>query len=323
MKKKSSLRNSTPIKPNEEPQMTEENMEHLILLSCTEMQKITTKVHKANLLKTKENKIKDNEIDELNEKIDSIMLTNLDLQEALQKELENRHFYEREQKKIADYCNELNYKFHHMEKTISDYENTVKNITKENQDLVTMYDKKIEEIDLENKKIQKRIDDRIELFEHQKNEIFDKTAKINFLKVEIQRAKDDFNQRTIFNRKRIEELQKEYKDLQKNVYDLQIGCNVKKCEGAGKVGSVISPEEKKKMELKEIEKKIENCEQGNNELIEEFNELRKQYKEMKINTERDVKVSLKGGDGITSGIKTNRSSFVGGGNLFNFKKDKK
>ena len=268
------------------PKIDDENFVEKIALNCTEMKEIADKIHRANVLKTQENKIKDEEIDALNEEIRQIMLTNFELQTAIHKELELRQTYETEQRKIANYCNDLSYKFRHMEKTISDYENTVKSMKKQNEDLADAYDKKIEEIDKENKKLQKRIDDRIELYNHQKDEIYEKTAKVDNLGIEIQRQKDLFNERNTLNRTKFEELENKYKDMLKKVYELQLGIGLKKADGIAKVGETLSPEEIKKQQIKEIEKKIENCEHNNDELVEEINELNKQYKEMSKSTEK-------------------------------------
>ena len=263
-----------------------ENLEEKIAINCSEMKAIAEKIHKANLQKTQENKIKDDEIDLLNEEIRKIMLTNFDLQTQIQKELELRHTYETEQRKIANYCNDLSLKFRNMEKTIADYESTVKSMKKQNEDLADAYDKRIEEIDKENKKLQKRIDDRIELYNHQKNEIYEKTAKVDLLGVEIQRQKDLFNERNIMNKNKFEELQNKYKEMLKKVYELQLGIGLKKADGVGKVGDSLTPEEIKKKQIQEIEKKIEDCEQNNDELVEEINELNKQYKEMSKSIEK-------------------------------------
>ena len=273
-----------PINPN--PKTDEDNFEQKIAFNCSEMKEIAEKIHKANLLKTQENKIKDEEIDNLNEEIRQIMLTNFDLQTAIQKELELRHTYENEQRKIANYCNDLSAKFRNMEKTISDYENTVQSMKKQNEDLADAYDKKIEEIDKENKKLQKRIDDRIELYNHQRNEIYVKSTKVDNLGVEIKRQKDLFNEKNIMNRKKFEELQNNYKDMLKKVNELQIGIGLKKADGIAKVGQFLSQEEIKKLQMKEIEKKILSCEEINNELIEEINELNKQYKDMTKSAEK-------------------------------------
>ena len=243
--------NPSPQSPKNET----DNLEEKIAINCSEMKAIADKIHKANLQKTQENKIKDDEIDLLNEEIRKIMLTNFDLQTAIQKELELRHTYETEQRKIANYCNDLSLKFRNMEKTIADYEATVKSMKKQNEDLANAYDKKIEEIDKENKKLQKRIDDRIELYNHQKNEIYEKKAKVDLLGVEIQRQKDLFNERNTMNKNKFEELQNKYKEMLKKVYELQLGIGLKKADGIGKVGDILTPEEIKKKQIKEIEKK--------------------------------------------------------------------
>ena len=285
-----STKNRNRPKPKEllplNPKSEEDNYEQKIAFNCSEMKEIAEKIHRANVIKTQENKIKDDEIDALNEEIRQLMITNFDLQSAIQKELELRHTYETEQRKIANYCNDLSSKFRNMEKTISDYENTVQSMKKQNEDLADAYDKKIEEIDKENKKLQKRIDDRIELYNHQKDEIYEKSAKVDNLGVEIKRQKDLFNERNIMNRTKFDELQNKYKDMLKKVYELQMGIGLKKADGISKVGEILSPEEVKKLQIKEIEKKIETCEQNNDELVEEINELNKQYKEMAKSTEK-------------------------------------
>ena len=90
----------------------------------------------------------------------------------------------------------------------------VQSMKKQNEDLVDAYDKKIEEIDKENKKYKKECD-KIELYNHQKDEIYEKTAKVDNLGVEIQRQKDLFNERNIMNRNKFDELQN--KDMLKKV----------------------------------------------------------------------------------------------------------
>ena len=173
-----------------------------------------------------------------------------------------------------------------MEKTINDYENTVKSKKKQNEELADAYDKKIEEIDKLNKKFQKRIDDRIELYNHQKNEIYEKTTKVDNLQVEIQRQKDLFNKRNFLNKAKFDELEAKYKDMLKKVYELQLGIGLKKADDIAKRGETLSPKEIKELEIKEIEKKVENCEQDNDELVEEINKLNKKYKDLSKSTEK-------------------------------------
>ena len=100
-----STKNRIRPKPKEilplNPKSEEDNYEQKIAFNCSEMKEIAEKIHRANVIKTQENKIKDDEIDALNEEIRQLMITNFDLQSAIQKELELRHTYETEQRKIA------------------------------------------------------------------------------------------------------------------------------------------------------------------------------------------------------------------------------
>ena len=322
MKKLSSRTKSLPkkvnIRPNSKPKQKEnnlkeipinsENFEEQLNSNCNEMKEIAEKIHKANILKAQENKIKDEEIDSLNEEIRQVMINNADLQREIQEELNLRHKYEKEQREIADYCNSLCAKFREMDKTISDYEKKVNKMKKDNEDLADFYDKKIDEIEKENKKLTKRIDNRIELFNHQQNEIYEKTSKITTLDYEIQREKDLFNERNRLNKDKFDELKNKYDTLLKKVYELQLGCGLKKADGVSKVGKTLSPEEKKRLQIKEIEKKIENCEKNNDELVEQINDLNNQYKQMAESTDKQ--------HGSTVNSNTMRSTAMGTGTNF-------
>ena len=56
------------------------------------------------------------------------------------------------------------------------------------------------------------------------------------------------------NKNKFEELQNKYKDMLKKVYELQLGIGLKKADGISKVGEILSPEEIKKLQIKEITK---------------------------------------------------------------------
>ena len=146
---------------------------------------LAEKVYKANQLKIKENKIEDDEINYLNEEIRKIMINNYELQQKIQSQLNLRLTYEKNQKEIASYINDLNYKFRNYDETINKNESALNKLRKENQKLTNEYDKKIEKIEKENDKLKKRVQDRIELYLHQKGEIEEKTAKTRNLEKEI------------------------------------------------------------------------------------------------------------------------------------------
>ena len=113
------------------------------------------------------------------------MINNYELQQKIQNQLNLRITYEKNQKEIASYINDLNYKFRNYDETVRNYESAMNKLRKENKKLTDEYDKKIERIEKENNKLKKRVEDRIELYLHQKGEIEEKTAKTRNLEKEI------------------------------------------------------------------------------------------------------------------------------------------
>ena len=254
---------------------------------CQELKKLADKIHKANESKIKENKIKDSEINSLNDNIEKIILNNYDLEVAIQKELELRNKYEGEQKRIAAYCNDLKRKFQNMEQTIKDYEDTIQSMNKENVDLQNAYEKKIEQIEQDNLKLEKKIDDRINLYNQQKREIIDNQNRVEGIKRDIEQQKNTFNERAMVNKIKYEELEKKYNTLQKKVYELQMIFDIKKSENTK---NRIMKNKNKVDEIDVIEKKIKDYESSNLQLSNQIAELTKQWKEMSMGTESTMEI---------------------------------
>lgn len=220
--------------------------------------------------------MKDEEIDNLNDAIQKITLNNYDLEMAIEKELELRNKYEAEQRRIANYCNDLKLKFKNVDKTISDYETTIASMKEENIKLADAYDKKIEQIEKENKKIVTRIDDRIDVFNHQKAEIIENETKVDDLIKEIEQQKTVFEERSMLNKIKYDELEKKYANLQKKIYELQINCEIKKAENVQCEKRVSMAENEKG----DIERQIKEYEISNEKLTNQINDLTKQWKEL-------------------------------------------
>lgn len=254
-------------------------------ININEMKGIRDKIKQANEEKAKENKIKDEEVDMLNEKIHSVMTENINLQEEIEEKLKSRHDYEKKQKEIANYCNDLSDKFRNFEKTISNYENEVIKLMKENNDLQIYYDDKIKEIEDQNEKLKKRIKDREELISLKSDEMKEKTAKINNLKGEVKRLDSTFKERNDFNKNKFKELKDKYSDMLRKVYELQMGMEDKSPKEKRKEETTLTAKEKKELQIKEVEKKIESWEQDNEELVEEIHDLNNKYQEMSKTTE--------------------------------------
>ena len=244
---------------------------------CIELKKLAEKIHKANELKIKENKIKDSEIDSLNNDITNLILSNYDLEKAIQKELELRNKYDLEQKKIASYCNELKGKFYNMEKTIKEYENIIKNMNQENNKLQEAYENKIEEIGKENQRLEKKIEEKINIHNQIKNQIIENEKKVETLKKEIEQQKNFFTEKAMVNQIKYEELLKQYNSLQKKVYELQTIFDIKKVENKQK-----KFKNKEVNEFDIIEKKIKDYENDNYDLTNKIEELSKQFREISM-----------------------------------------
>ena len=268
---------------------------------------LAEKIYKANQLKIKENKIEDDEINYLNEEIRKIMINNYELQQKIQNQLNMRVTYEKNQKEIALYINDLNYKFRNYDETINKYETAMNKLRRENQKLTNEYDRKIEKIEKENYKLKKRVQDRIELYLHQKGEIEEKTAKTKNLEKEIKDQEKLVKNRVNINKEKVKELEEKYDDLYKKVINLEVNLEDQKLINLFKNDLFIIEEnntnvvfdknkkkkekdEKKKEdnnEIKDLNNKIENYETNNEALLYELTELNKRYENLIMNKRKN------------------------------------
>ena len=268
---------------------------------------LAEKIYKANQLKIKENKIEDDEINYLNEEIRKIMINNYELQQKIQNQLNMRVTYEKNQKEIALYINDLNYKFRNYDETINKYETAMNKLRRENQKLTNEYDRKIEKIEKENYKLKKRVQDRIELYLHQKGEIEEKTAKTKNLEKEIKDQEKLVKNRVNINKEKVKELEEKYDDLYKKVINLEVNLEDQKLINLFKNDlfiieenntNVIFDKNKKKKEkdekkkednneIKDLNNKIENYETNNEALLYELTELNKRYENLIMNKRKN------------------------------------
>ena len=268
---------------------------------------LAEKIYKANQLKIKENKIEDDEINYLNEEIRKIMINNYELQQKIQNQLNMRVTYEKNQKEMALYINDLNYKFRNYDETINKYESAMNKLRRENQKLTNEYDRKIEKIEKENYKLKKRVQDRIELYLHQKGEIEEKTAKTKNLEKEIKDQEKLVKDRVNINKEKVKELEEKYDDLYKKVINLEVNLEDQKLINLFKNDLFIIEEnntnvvfdknkkkkekdEKKKEdnnEIKDLNNKIEDYETNNEALLYELTELNKRYENLIMNKRKN------------------------------------
>ena len=280
---------------------------------------VIEKIYKANQLKIKENEIEDEEINSLNDQIRKIMLKNLEMQTKIEKQLNMRYFYEKNQKTIAAFVNDLNFKFRNYDQTILQYESSILKMKKDNKKLQNDYDKKIEDIELENEKLKKRIRDRIELYMHQKGKIDEKTVKTQNLENEIQNQKNMIKERVDMNKKKVNELEKKYDKIYKKIIEIEVNCEDKEVRKMMQ-NNLYTIEEnkikdkkgkKEKDEIKQLHQKIEDCELNNDELLKELKELNIQYEEItKHKDNKDNSKEKKQRLSVASTMKSSVSNYI-------------
>ena len=284
------------------------------------------KIYKANQQKIKDNEIEDEEINSLNEQIREIMIKNYEIQTNIQNQLNMRLLYEKNQRSIASYINDLNHKFRNYDTTINEYESSIYKMQRDNRKLQNEYDKKIEAIENENEKLKKRIKDRIELYLHQKGQIDEKSAKTQNLENEIHQQEDTIKERLNMNKKKMNELEGKYDQMYKKIIDIEVNCDDKKIksmldnplytieENNNKNNEKEKKEQNENKDVKNINQRIEDYELNNDALIFELKELNKQYEEMKknknTNMSRDISRDKKSKYSIGSTMKSSISNFI-------------
>ena len=326
--KKLTRSNSAHLKPKKtsknesSPNKIENNDKNKILPINNDLElkneiDLAEKIFKANQQKIEENKIEEEEINLLNEEIRKTMINNYELEEKIRTHLNLRLTYEKNQKEMALYINDLNYKFRHYDETVKKYESMMNKLKKENQKLTNEYDKKIEKIEKENDKLKKRVQDRIDLYVYQKGEIEEKTAKTKNLEQEIKEQEKLVADRVNIYKARIKELEEKYDNMYKKVINLEVNLedtkyklldndlftieenntnikydkNKKIKEGVTKPD--IKDKNKSKDEITDINNKIEDYETNNEALLYELIELNKKYESLLSNKRKNDTIRIK------------------------------
>lgn len=231
---------------------------------------------KAEVLKTEENTKKDQEIDELNDRIQLLMIKNYDLDMAIEKENELRYKYEQEIIRIANYCNDIKKKFCNIETTFENYRETVERLKDENEKLLTMYDGKIEGIEKGNEKIVKRIDDRIDLFDTNRKNIADGENRIKKINEEIARQKVKFEDKKMENKIKYDNLERNISIIQGKLSNAQLKHEMEQAE-KDRTEKFIKND---KNEAEDIIKEIDRFEKQNSMIQAQIEDLKRQWEEI-------------------------------------------
>ena len=260
------------------------------------------KIHKINELKIEENKIRDAEISSINDKIHELLIDNYNLQQSIKEKINLRKQYEKEQKEISEYCNELRNKFFNSENVFKSYKYGINNLKSNYEKTQEFYDKKVEELMNENDKINKRINDRIDFYTHQKNQIIETNAKIERLKRELNDQNKLMSNRNKINKEKYNNLKEAYEDLKRKLSFMELDYYRDKTVPS----TTISLTNNENNKNSSSEKKSENSKseikenEDNKNLLSQLDELSKKFKEFSITSDRFSKKETAVSKGKTS-----------------------
>ena len=238
-------------------------------------------IYEINQIKILENKFKDEELSEINDKIHKYMLNNYDLEQAIKAKFILRDKYEKQQKEISEYCNDLKIKSLNNEKVIDSYKISINDIKLQTSNAQKEYDKIIENISKENMILDQKINERIELFNYQKQKIIETKAKIETLEKDLAQKNKLLENRRITHREKYNALNKEYEEMKKNYLELKLKYSkIKNPEIISKYlineNTIKNPNEiiEKKIFAKKV---IKDTEQNNKNLLIKIDDLIKKY----------------------------------------------
>jgi hypothetical protein len=251
-----------------------------------DMVNFAEKIHKANEIKIKENKIKDQEITLLNDQIHKLIVNNYNLQESIKEKINLRKKYEKEQKEISEYCNNLKERYFNSEKVFNNYSSGINKLKINYNKTQSIYDNKIEEIMKENEKLNKRINDRIDFYTHQKNQIKETNAKIERLKKELNDQNQLMNNRNKTNTEKYKKLKEEYEELKKKLTFMEVDYYREKTLPSTNVSLTNDNKSLISLDKKNLNNKnVINDNFNDNNLLNQLNELSKKFNEISINSD--------------------------------------
>ncbi len=247
-------------------------------------------IYEINQIKILENKFKDEELSEINDKIHKYMLNNYDLEKAIKAKFILRDKYEKQQKEISEYCNNLRTKSSNNEKVFEEYINSINDIKLQNNNAQRDYDKIIEDLSNENLILNKKINERIEVYNCQRQKLIESKNKQESLEKELNHIQSYLNNRRKVHKEKYDKLKTEYEVMKKRFAELNLKySNVKNPQFISH--NIINKNNKKNpnelYEKKLFTKRIMKETDSNNKiLLNRIDELFKKYnKELSVTTE--------------------------------------
>ena len=239
------------------------------------------KIYTANQLRILQNKYKEDELTCINDLIFTLILNNYDLEQAIKAKFILRDKYEKQQKEVSEYCNDLRTKALNNEKVINSYKNSINDIKLTISNAQKEYDKIVENINKENMILEQKLNERIGLFNYQKQKIIETKAKIQTLEKDLAQKNKLLENRNKTHREKYNALNKEYEEMKKNYYELKVKYSkVKNPEVIPKFlineNTIKNPNEliEKKIFAKKV---IKDTERNNKILLIKIDDLVKKY----------------------------------------------
>jgi hypothetical protein len=215
-------------------------------------------------LQTKEEqeKKKEEEIEIISEKIGELVMTQDYIKHVTSVQRNSKNELEYEQGDLANYCNDLKYKFKNIEKTKADYESVISKLEEDNQKINTTQSQKIEEFTNENKGIKTRLDEKLKIAKTQRNTIKELELKREYILIENEDFRKGYLERELLNKIKFDELEKKYILLQKKIHEAQKNEDVRKVEMHSETKKSLQG----KMESDMLAREIEIYEKKNEDL---------------------------------------------------------
>ena len=248
------------------------------------------KIYTANQLRIIQNKYKEEELTYINDLILKLILNNYDLEQAIKAKFILRDKYEKQQKEISEYCNNLRTKSSNNEKVFEEYINSINDIKLQNNNAQRDYDKIIEDLSNENLILNKKINERIEVYNSQRQKLIESKNKQEILEKELNHIQSYLNNRRKVHKEKYDKLKTEYEVMKKRFAELNLKySNVKNPQFISH--NIINKNNKKNpnelYEKKLFTKRIMKETDSNNIiLLNRIDELFKKYnKELSVTTE--------------------------------------
>lgn len=144
------------------------------------------------------------------------------------------------------------------------------------------YNKKIDEMEKDNKRHLERLEDRMNIVKMQRNKIREYELKAEIELKDIEEQKNYYLERQMLNKIKFDELEKKFAGLQKKIYEYEMNDDVRRAEMAqsSRRVNISKSNLSRSIELDEVDMKIQEYEQKNQELMNTLKDMTHTFTEL-------------------------------------------